>query len=147
VVSFSPVSHPVHWFWPFGFSLPTPVPFLVISTVQVGIYLNFDGNCREAMEFYRGIFGGDFTMISTYGNMPPHSEEEGSPKDEEDSTTPSSNAEDSKTNGEDWKNLILHMRLPISEEMALMGCDITPAKGKGYHTIGNNLQIVLMPKS
>lgn len=29
-------------------------------------YLNFRGNAREAMDFYKSIFGGDMTM-STYG--------------------------------------------------------------------------------
>ena len=29
-------------------------------------YVSFDGNAREAMEFYRSVFGGDLTL-STYG--------------------------------------------------------------------------------
>ncbi len=29
-------------------------------------YLSFDGNAREAMEFYRGVFGGDLAL-STFG--------------------------------------------------------------------------------
>lgn len=34
-------------------------------------YINFDGNAKEAIEFYQGIFGGNLTM-STYkdGGMP-----------------------------------------------------------------------------
>ncbi len=31
-------------------------------------YLSFDGNAREAMEFYRGVFGGTLT-ISTFGEF------------------------------------------------------------------------------
>ncbi|WP_153393654.1 VOC family protein [Ornithinicoccus halotolerans] len=31
-------------------------------------YLSFDGNAREAMEFYRDVFGGELT-ISTFGEM------------------------------------------------------------------------------
>jgi len=31
-------------------------------------YLNFDGNAREAMEFYRSVFGGDL-KVSTFGEF------------------------------------------------------------------------------
>ncbi len=31
-------------------------------------YLNFDGNAREAMEYYKDVFGGDLT-ISTFGEF------------------------------------------------------------------------------
>jgi PhnB protein len=31
-------------------------------------YLNFDGNAREAMQFYASVFGGDLSM-STFGDM------------------------------------------------------------------------------
>jgi PhnB protein len=31
-------------------------------------YLTFNGNAREAMEFYRGVFGGDLT-VSTFGEF------------------------------------------------------------------------------
>ena len=31
-------------------------------------YIAFDGNAREAMEFYRGVFGGDLT-VSTFGEF------------------------------------------------------------------------------
>ena len=31
-------------------------------------YIAFDGNAREAMEFYRGVFGGELT-VSTFGEF------------------------------------------------------------------------------
>jgi len=31
-------------------------------------YLNFDGNTRQALEFYHGVFGGELTL-STFGDM------------------------------------------------------------------------------
>jgi PhnB protein len=31
-------------------------------------YVNFDGNTREAMEFYRDVFGGELT-INTFGEV------------------------------------------------------------------------------
>ena len=30
-------------------------------------YLNFDGNCREVLEFYRSVFDGEYMMIMTFG--------------------------------------------------------------------------------
>lgn len=34
-------------------------------------YLNFNGNCREAMEYYRDTFNGKNLSIMTLGDMPP----------------------------------------------------------------------------
>ncbi|GAA5003464.1 VOC family protein [Pseudoluteimonas lycopersici] len=33
-------------------------------------YLNFDGNAREAMDFYAAVFGGEVTQRFTYGESP-----------------------------------------------------------------------------
>ncbi|WNY29153.1 hypothetical protein MmiEs2_13700 [Methanimicrococcus stummii] len=33
-------------------------------------YINFDGNCREAVTFYAKAFGKDVPDFSTYGDMP-----------------------------------------------------------------------------
>ncbi|MFL6090234.1 MAG: VOC family protein [Aeromicrobium sp.] len=38
-------------------------------TVTLNPYLNFDGNAREAIEFYHSIFGGELT-ISTFADIP-----------------------------------------------------------------------------
>ena len=35
---------------------------------QLNPYLNFNGTARQAMEFYRGVFGGDLTL-STFGEL------------------------------------------------------------------------------
>ncbi len=35
-------------------------------TVRLNPYINFDGQAREALEFYRSVFGGELTL-STYG--------------------------------------------------------------------------------
>lgn len=37
-------------------------------SVVLNPYLNFDGNARDAIEFYHSVFGGDLT-ISTFGEM------------------------------------------------------------------------------
>lgn len=40
-----------------------------MSKVNLEIYLFFKGNCREAMEFYKTVFGGEL-QISTVGESP-----------------------------------------------------------------------------
>ena len=37
--------------------------------MQVTTYLLFDGTCKEAMDFYHAIFGGELTM-TTVGDSP-----------------------------------------------------------------------------
>ena len=70
----------------------------------VNIYLTFDGNCQEAFNFYRSVFGGEFSYIGRFGEMP---QQEGVP--------PIS---------EELKNKIMHVSLPISKETMLMGSDV-----------------------
>ncbi|MDD4224118.1 MAG: VOC family protein [Candidatus Cloacimonetes bacterium] len=86
----------------------------------VNIYLNFAGNCREAFEFYRLVFGGEFPYVGTFGDMPVH---EGMPP------LP-----------ENMKDQIMHISLPISSETMLMGSD---AGGEWAPTlkVGNNFSI------
>ena len=36
----------------------------------INAYLNFDGNCREAIEFYASVFGVDMPELFLYGDMP-----------------------------------------------------------------------------
>ena len=38
--------------------------------MSLNTYLFFDGNCREAFEFYKSVFGGDFAMVMTYADAP-----------------------------------------------------------------------------
>lgn len=40
-----------------------------MGNVVLDAYLFFDGNCRHAMEFYKGVFGGDLQM-QTYDEVP-----------------------------------------------------------------------------
>jgi len=34
-------------------------------------YLNFPGTCEEAFNYYKSIFGGEFTFIGRFKDMPP----------------------------------------------------------------------------
>jgi PhnB protein len=40
-----------------------------MANIQLDAYLFFTGNCLEAMEFYKSVFGGDLKM-QTYGEVP-----------------------------------------------------------------------------
>jgi len=39
--------------------------------MAVNIYVNFNGNCREAVEFYAKVFGIEKPRIMTFGDMRP----------------------------------------------------------------------------
>ena len=40
--------------------------------MAVDVYLNFNGNCREAAEFYAEVFGTEKPEIMTFGEAPPN---------------------------------------------------------------------------
>jgi PhnB protein len=86
----------------------------------VNIYLNFNGNCREAFNLYLSVFCGEFPYIGTYGEMPA---ETGAPP------LP-----------DNMKNLIMHISLPISKETVLMGSD-TGGEWAPEYKQGNNFSI------
>lgn len=39
--------------------------------MSVNVYMIFNGNCREAVEYYAEVFGTGTPEISRYGDMPP----------------------------------------------------------------------------
>ena len=90
--------------------------------MTLSIYLNFDGNCRDAFEFYRSVFGSDYIHISTFSEGPddmPVSEEE--------------------------KDRIMHVSLPIGSSV-LMGSDTSPSFSPP-HQAGNNFSVSCHPES
>ncbi len=87
----------------------------------VNIYLTFDGNCKEAFDFYRSVLGGEFPHVGKFGDMPPGEEQ------------PVAEADREK---------IMHISLPVSKETILMGSDV----GSGWADKlkqGNNFSISL----
>ncbi|MEO7719293.1 MAG: VOC family protein [Capsulimonas sp.] len=36
----------------------------------INCYLGFDGQCKEAFEFYQKVFGGEIVMMMAYGDSP-----------------------------------------------------------------------------
>ena len=84
--------------------------------MSLSIYLNFDGNCREAFEFYRSVFGGEFSIVQTFADGPP------------DMGVP-----------EEAKDQIMHVSYPIGSSV-LMGSDVMPGFGPS-HVQGTNFSV------
>lgn len=92
---------------------------------RVSTYLNFPGHTEEVFNFYRSVFGGDFTGgIHRFSDIPP---QEGAP--------PISDAD---------KKLVMHIELPILGGHVLMGTDAPESMGFQVR-FGNNIYINLEP--
>lgn len=76
-------------------------------------YISFDGNAREAMEFYRDVFGGELSVM-TFGQMG-----------------------DENMPGADK---IMHAMLETDTGLTLMGADHPPGE---QWTAGNNMSVSL----
>ena len=85
----------------------------------VNVYLTFPGNCEEAFNFYKSVFGGDFTYTGRFKDMPADA---GKPMSKED--------------GEK----IMHISLPVSKETVIMGSD-TGGEWASDYKAGNNFSI------
>ena len=90
----------------------------------INIYLSFDGNCKEAFEFYRAVFGGEFITISPFSEMPPM---HGMPPMKE-----------------ELKSRTMHVTLAIRDNIVLQGSDTFPGAGPEYLK-GNNFSISITP--
>ena len=90
---------------------------------SINPYLTFAGNCEEAFNFYRSVFGGDFPYVGRFKDMP--------------SETPIPESEGNK---------IMHISLPISKETVLMGSDSSEAFGHAT-VMGNNFSISINTES
>ena len=84
---------------------------------QINPYLTFNGNCAEAFDFYKSVFGGEFAYIGKFKDMPSE-----------------------QTLPEEVGNLIMHVSLPISSETTLMGSDANEMFGQTAQ-FGSNVSI------
>lgn len=85
----------------------------------------FNGNCKEAFDFYRSVFGGEYSYLVKYKEMPSKDGRKFSALDAE---------------------KIMHISLPISKETSLMGNDYI--EGFGKKTIfGNNFSLSIDTES
>lgn len=85
---------------------------------SINTYLTFPGNCEEAFNFYKSVFGGEFPYVGRFKDMPV--EQCGPIPDSE-------------------KEKIMHMSLPIGNGV-LMGSDSSEAFGH-VSVIGNNFSL------
>lgn len=88
-------------------------------------YLTFNGNCLEAFNFYKSVFGGEFNYVGRFKDMPDNPQY---PVPEED------------------KEKIMHISLPISKETILMGSDTSESFGK-LSTPGSNFSLSVNSES
>ncbi len=88
--------------------------------MQLNHYLNFKGNTEAAFNFYKSVFGGEFSALMRYGDMPA---QEGMPLSDDD------------------KQKIMHVSLPINECTVLMASDVNDqfcAQTNQPFTVGTN---------
>ncbi len=91
----------------------------------INTYLTFNGNCEEAFNFYRSVFGGEFAHVGKFKDMP----------------------EDPKFQiSESEKENIMHISLPISKETILMGSDTVGHSVANFNQ-GNNFSISIKTDS
>ena len=76
--------------------------------ITINPYLCFNGNCEEAFAFYKSIFGGEYQVFSRFKDMP---------------AMPGQEIPDAV------KERLMHVSLPISKEINLMGSDSNPMMG------------------
>lgn len=91
----------------------------------INTYLNFNGDCEAAFNFYRSVFGGDFTYVGRFNEMPP---QDGMP-----------------TMSEEDGNKIMHIVYSIGNAI-LMGSD-TGGEWAPKFVQGNNFSISINAES
>jgi len=91
---------------------------------KLNTYLNFAGNTEEAFNFYKSVFGGEFTSVVRFKDMP--MEGVSIPKMDE--------------------NKIMHIGLPVGKDDVLMASDSLESLGQKLNQ-GNNVYISVHPES
>ena len=84
--------------------------------MTLSIYLHYADNCRDAFEFYRSVFGGEFDIMTTFAEGP---SDMGVPEEERDN--------------------VLHVSYTIGSSV-LMGSDV-PSQFGPLPTAGSNFAI------
>ncbi len=89
---------------------------------KIHVYLNFNGNCEEAFQFYGSVFKTTNAGMYRYGDMPP--EPDKPPLSEKD------------------KSKVMHTAIHIDDNTMLMGSDIVEGFGHKL-SYGNSTYIML----
>lgn len=91
--------------------------------VKLNTYVNFPGNTEEAFNFYKSVFGGQFTNLTRFKDLPV----EGFDIPQED------------------QDKIMHIGLPVGDGV-LMGTDALESMGQRL-VQGNNVYVSVHPDS
>jgi PhnB protein len=91
---------------------------------QLQPYLNFAGNAEEAFGLYRSVFGGEFSSLVRFEDLPLEGVE--IPPEERDK--------------------IMHIALPIGDTSVLMASDVLESLGQEL-VQGNNVYVAVHPRS
>jgi PhnB protein len=86
-------------------------------------YLNFKGNTEDAFNFYKSVFGGEFSSVVRFKDMPA-----AGPVPPQDS------------------NKLMHIALPIGKGNTLMGTDVLGSAGQKL-TEGDNFSLSITADS
>ena len=90
--------------------------------MALDVYLNFNGNCRQAVEFYAEVFEAEKLNIMTFGEAPPNPE---------------------YNLPEEAKDLVMHTQMKIMGS-TVMFSDVFP--GMPF-TAGNNISLTIVSKN
>ena len=74
----------------------------------INSYLNFDGQCEEAFNFYKSVFGGEFAVLVRFKDLPSNPDMPSNPEE---------------------ADKIMHIALPIGKHNVLMGNDVPTFMG------------------
>ena len=91
---------------------------------KLNVYLNFAGNSEEAFKFYRTVFGGEFTSVIRFKDMP---------------------GPGVKIPEKDL-NKMMHIALPMGKNDVLMASDTVESLGQKLKP-GNNVYLSVHPES
>jgi len=87
--------------------------------IKLNPYLNFMGKTEEAFNFYKSVFGGDFTMIQRFSDIKDLPDKDKMTKDD--------------------MNKLMHISLPVGNEV-LMATDALESQGHKL-VMGNNISL------
>jgi len=87
-------------------------------------YLNFAGNAQEAFDFYKSVFGGEFSSAVRFKDFPL----------------------EGVTISEGDEDKLMHIALPIGDDSVLMASDVLESLGQRL-VQGNNVYVSVHPSS
>jgi PhnB protein len=87
-------------------------------------YLNFAGNAQEAFDFYKSVFGGEFSSLVRFKDFPM----------------------EGVAISEDDEDKLIHIALPIGDDNVLMASDVLESLGQQL-VQGNNVYVSVHPTS